>query len=537
MASIGVADRKSHKGRTDAGGPVPTPNEKLASSMAELARVLGDRRDRRVLRSSELSRTHRERLMRNGFLQRATKGWYFAADPEALQGDSTRWYGCYWEFCALYCEHRFGESWHLSAEGSLLRHAGVTTIPDQVVVRSRGASHHVVNLPGNTSLLHLVATDAAEPADVMLDGDGIRLLSIDVALVRASERFFEAHEVAVMAVLGQMGDHGPLLRRLLDGAHTTIAGRLAGAFRAAGRADIADEVVRAMRSAGHDTRETCPFGGAAPTWPPRVAEHPAAARLRLMWDRFRSVVVHTMPRAHGLPTDIVAYLAAVDDSYIQDAYHSLSIEGYRVSPELVDRVRSGTWNPSADPGDASTRDAVAALGYRRTFGQVRAAVEEVVHGANPAALVRDRHRDWYRLLFGPSVELGLLAAGDLEGYRRRPVYLSGSRHVPMRWEAVPEAMETLFELLDEEAEPSVRAVLGHFCFAYIHPYPDGNGRLARFIMNIMLASGGYSWTVVRVEDRQAYMEALEHASVGQTVEPFAEFIAENVAGAASGAGR
>ena len=125
---------------------------------------------------------------------------------------------------------------------------------------------------------------------------------------------------------------------------------------------------------------------------------------------------------------------------------------------------------------------------------VRAAVEEVVHGANPAALVRDRHRDWCRLLFGPSVELGLLAAGDLEGYRRRPVYLSGSRHVPMRWEAVPEAMETLFELLGEEAEPSVRAVLGHFCFAYIHPYPDGNGRLARFIMNIMLASGGYSWT-------------------------------------------
>ena len=513
---------------------MPTPNEKLASSLAELARVLGERR---VLRSAELSRTHRERLMRNGFLQRATKGWYFAADPEARPGDSTRWYSCYWEFCARYCEHRFGESWHLSAEGSLLRHAGVTTIPDQVIVRSAGASHHVVNLPGSTSLLHLVATDAAEPADVTLADDGIRLLSVDAALVRVSERFFRAHEVAAMAVLGRMGDHGPLLRRLLDGAHTTIAGRLAGAFRAAGRADVADEVVRAMRSAGHDTREANPFGDTAPTWSPRASEHPAAARLRLMWDRFRGAVADTMPQAHGLPSDIGAYLAAVDDSYTQDAYHSLSIEGYRVSPELVDRVRAGTWDPDADRGDASTRDATAALGYGRAFGQVRAAVEEVVHGADAAALVRDRHRDWYRALFGPSVELGLVTAGDLEGYRHRPVYLSGSRHVPMRWEAVPEAMDTLFEMLSTEAEPSVRAVLGHFCFAYIHPYPDGNGRLARFIMNIMLASGGYSWTVVRVEDRQAYMEALEHASVRQTIEPFAEFIAERVTGAASEAGR
>ena len=510
---------------------MPTPNEKLASSLAELARVLGDRR---VLRSAELSRTHRERLMRNGFLQRATKGWYFAADPEARQGDSTRWYSCYWEFCARYCGHRFGESWHLSAEASLLRHAGVTAIPDQVVVRSRGASHHVVNLPGSTSLLHLVATDAAEPADVTLDDDGIRLLSIDAALVRASERFFGAQEVAVMAVLGQMRDHGPLLRRLLDGAHTTIAGRLAGAFRAAGRADVADEVVRAMRSAGHDTRETCPFGGTAPAWSPPTAGHPAAARLRLMWDRLRGVVADTMPQARGLPPDVGAYLAAVDDSYTQDAYHSLSIEGYRVSPAFVERVRTGTWSPDSDHGDVSTRDALAALGYRRAFEQVRTAVEEVAHGTDAAALVRDRHRDWYRALFGPSVESGLVTAGALEGYRRRPVYLSGSRHVPMRWEAVPEAMETLFDLLGDEADPSVRAVLGHFCFAYIHPYPDGNGRLARFIMNVMLASGGYSWTVVRVEDRQAYMEALEQASVRQTIKPFAEFIAERVPGATSG---
>ena len=83
-------------------------------------------------------------------------------------------------------------------------------------------------------------------------------------------------------------------------------------------------------------------------------------------------------------------------------------------------------------------------------------------------------------------------------------------------------------LLQNEPEPSVRAVLGHWLFGYIHPYPDGNGRMARFVMNAMLASGGYPWTVIRVEDRDAYLAALEAASLNHDIEPFARFIADRV---------
>ncbi|HRH89073.1 MAG TPA: Fic family protein, partial [Rubrivivax sp.] len=42
-------------------------------------------------------------------------------------------------------------------------------------------------------------------------------------------------------------------------------------------------------------------------------------------------------------------------------------------------------------------------------------------------------------------------------------------------------------------------MLGHFLFVHIHPYSDGNGRIGRFILNTFLASGGYPWTVIRVE--------------------------------------
>ena len=66
--------------------------------------------------------------------------------------------------------------------------------------------------------------------------------------------------------------------------------------------------------------------------------------------------------------------------------------------------------------------------------------------------------------------------------------------------------------LQNETDASVRTVLGHFIFVYIHPYFDGNGRIARFLMNAMLASGNYPWTVIKVEKRNVYMAALEKAS-------------------------
>ena len=45
-------------------------------------------------------------------------------------------------------------------------------------------------------------------------------------------------------------------------------------------------------------------------------------------------------------------------------------------------------------------------------------------------------------------------------------------------------------LKGKNAGEAVRAVLGHFFFVYIHPYMDGNGRMGRFVLNAMLASGG-----------------------------------------------
>ncbi len=155
-------------------------------------------------------------------------------------------------------------------------------------------------------------------------------------------------------------------------------------------------------------------------------------------------------------------------------------------------------------------------------------LEKILGGENPGTVVDEDHSKWYGELFGPSAVAGIISAVDLAGYRNGPVYIRRSMHVPPPREAVRDCMPAYFDLLKEETDPAVRVVLGHFVFVYIHPYMDGNGRMGRFLMNSMLASGGYPWTVIPVDQRDAYMAALEKAGVGQNILPFTEFLARLV---------
>jgi Fic family protein len=53
---------------------------------------------------------------------------------------------------------------------------------------------------------------------------------------------------------------------------------------------------------------------------------------------------------------------------------------------------------------------------------------------------------------------------------------------------------------------------------------DGNGRIARFLMNAMLVSGGYPWTIIQVKDRDKYLESLERVATEKTIVPFTRFV-------------
>jgi hypothetical protein len=500
------------------------PHEKLAESL----KILRELQERGVVavRSRDLTRTHQERLVKNGFLKEVMKGWYIPARPDDARGESTAWYASFWNFCAAYLQDRFETNWSLSPEQSLLLHAGNMTVPRQLLVRSPKARNRITTLPHGTSLLD---TRAALPgAGQMSEKDGLRLFSVPAGLVSCRPEFFRQHATDARASLAIVRDASDVLVLLLEGGHTTVAGRLAGAFRNIGRNRIADDIVKTMKTADHDIREEDPFEDTINLILPALEQSPYVNRIHLMWQKMREPILKQFPAAPGRPSAIASYLKAADDIYATDAYHSLSIEGYRVSPELIERIRGGGWNPDENENDHEHRNALAARGYWQAYQAVRNSVRRVLKGDNPGAVSDDDHGDWYREMFAPSTAAGLLRTADLAGYRTGQVYIRRSMHVPPRHEAVRDCMPAFFDLLKQEPAPSVRVVLGHFVFVYIHPYMDGNGRMGRFLMNVMLAAGGYPWTVIPLQKRNDYMAALESASVDQDIAPFAKFLAHLV---------
>ena len=82
---------------------MPTPSEKLTQSLETLSK-LQSATGAAAIRSRDLTRTHRERLIENGFLQEVIKGWFIPSRPDEVRGESTAWYASFWRFCAVYLE-------------------------------------------------------------------------------------------------------------------------------------------------------------------------------------------------------------------------------------------------------------------------------------------------------------------------------------------------------------------------------------------------------------------------------------------------
>jgi hypothetical protein len=144
------------------GDAMATPQEKLADSLEALHAL--QERGVMAIKSADLSRTHRERLSENGFLQEVMKGWYVPSRPDDAPGDSTPWYASFWDFCATYLTERFGENWCLSPEQSLSLHGGNRTVPAQLIVRAPRGGNKPTELPHGTSLSrkhHLTSTASA----------------------------------------------------------------------------------------------------------------------------------------------------------------------------------------------------------------------------------------------------------------------------------------------------------------------------------------------------------------------------------------
>lgn len=120
---------------------------------------------------------------------------------------------------------------------------------------------------------------------------------------------------------------------------------------------------------------------------------------------------------------------------------------------------------------------------------------------------------------------------DIAGkYRDGDVYISGADHKPPSFLDVPLLMRDLiFWLRKNRKKHHVieLAALLHHKLANIHPFWDGNGRVSRLVMNILVLEAGYPLGIVLKNDRKRYYRVLAEADKGRFA-PICEFIAQTV---------
>ena len=99
-------------------------------------------------------------------------------------------------------------------------------------------------------------------------------------------------------------------------------------------------------------------------------------------------------------------------------------------------------------------------------------------------------------------------------------------------EETPAKMEELIDWFRNEKEkrdvnPVILASLFHYRFIRIHPFNDGNGRVARILMNFILMQFGYPPSIIRTEEKNDYFRVLRLADADQ-IDPFIEYISKNL---------
>jgi len=115
-------------------------------------------------------------------------------------------------------------------------------------------------------------------------------------------------------------------------------------------------------------------------------------------------------------------------------------------------------------------------------------------------------------------------------YRREQVFIQGAKLMLPNWRKVPELMKAVYTELNQKSE-GIAAICSaakiHHETVKIHPFIDGNGRLARLLMNLRLIRAGFPPTILRKEERRSYYSALEKADKDD-MRPFTMLIAKDV---------
>ena len=118
-------------------------------------------------------------------------------------------------------------------------------------------------------------------------------------------------------------------------------------------------------------------------------------------------------------------------------------------------------------------------------------------------------------------------SGQIAKYRSLQVYVRGAKWIPSRPEEVPREMAHLlsgYSKNKNKIHPLILAAYFHSAFETIHPFVDGNGRVGRLLMNLILNRNGYPMINIPNKKKHIYYNSLEMAQLKGELRPLIKFL-------------
>lgn len=250
---------------------------------------------------------------------------------------------------------------------------------------------------------------------------------------------------------------------------------------------------------------------------PYILEGESEQQLRKLLDAIEERV--SLLRSSGVLTEATIRKYYGEKRFEQVA-ESNAIEGNTLTAgETELAVLKGVTITGHDPG--YVRDAVA-------LDKALARLAEMAKEKNSTVDIQQLH------------EIHGILMGDRPGggvFRSVRVAIRGSKHTPPKeWKEIMDQMDVWQKWSKDNAElpAPIRAVVLHYWLVHIHPYVDGNGRVARAISNLELIRSGYPPVIMKRKERDRYCEALAESDEGGDIRSFFELMFEKISGALGG---
>ncbi len=194
---------------------------------------------------------------------------------------------------------------------------------------------------------------------------------------------------------------------------------------------------------------------------------------------------------------------------IDYTYHSTTIEGNTLS--LIET--KAVLEDKIAIGGKSLREIYEVANHSKAYNYIKECIEK------KEKLTEEKIKNIHEILTENILQGGI--------YRHTDVQITGATHTPPNPNEMYKQLRFFYDDLiqkEEVMDAIERSAWTHAEFVRIHPFPDGNGRTSRLIMNYQLMEKGFLPIIIKVEDRLDYYNDLDLYATTGNLQPFMKMI-------------